>query len=86
MRLWKPLRFGRPGQDDYLWRLNLIRLAGCSVKLHRFLRSDLDECLHDHPWPFASLILRGGYFEVTTIGMRWHPAGSWLLRPAEHRH
>jgi len=33
-----------------------------NVFLHRFLKSDPDD-VHDHPWPYATLILRGGYWE-----------------------
>lgn len=33
-----------------------------NVFLHKFLKSDPDD-LHDHPWPYATLILKGGYWE-----------------------
>lgn len=33
--------------------------------LHKFYRGDEDPHLHDHPWPFTSLILTRGYFEET---------------------
>ena len=33
-----------------------------NIFLHKFLKSDIDD-LHDHPWPYATLILRGGYWE-----------------------
>ena len=33
-----------------------------NVFLHQFLRGDPDD-LHDHPWPYATLILKGGYWE-----------------------
>ena len=33
-----------------------------NIFLHRFLRSDPDD-VHDHPWPYATLILKGGYWE-----------------------
>ena len=33
-----------------------------NVFLHRFLKSDPDD-VHDHPWPYATLILKGGYYE-----------------------
>jgi len=32
--------------------------------LHHIMRSDHDRSLHDHPWPFRSLILWGGYYEI----------------------
>ncbi len=35
-----------------------------NVFLHRFLCSDPDD-VHDHPWPYATLILKGGYYEWT---------------------
>lgn len=34
-----------------------------NIFLHRFLKSDPDD-LHDHPWNYATLILKGGYWEV----------------------
>lgn len=33
-----------------------------NVFLHQFLRSDPDD-LHDHPWPYATFIIKGGYWE-----------------------
>jgi len=33
-----------------------------NVFLHKFLKSDPDD-VHDHPWPYATVILRGGYYE-----------------------
>ncbi len=33
-----------------------------NVFIHKFLKSDPDD-VHDHPWPYATLILRGGYYE-----------------------
>ena len=33
-----------------------------NVFLHKFLKSDPDD-VHDHPWPYFTIILRGGYWE-----------------------
>lgn len=33
-----------------------------NVFIHKFLKSDPDD-VHDHPWPYATLILKGGYYE-----------------------
>ena len=33
-----------------------------NVFLHKFLKSDPDD-LHDHPWPYFTVILKGGYWE-----------------------
>jgi hypothetical protein len=37
------------------------------IYLHKFYRGDEDPHLHDHPWPYTSLILTRGYFEETPI-------------------
>lgn len=66
----------------YLLRWWLIpRNRVCNIYLHRFLRSDDDRALHDHPWPWCSVILRGRYVEHTIaaggIQLRTeHSAGS----------
>ena len=33
-----------------------------NVFVHKFLKGDPDD-VHDHPWPYATLILKGGYYE-----------------------
>lgn len=35
-----------------------------NVFLHKFIKGDPDD-VHDHPWPYATLILKGGYYEWT---------------------
>lgn len=58
-----------------------------SIFVHDFLRSDSDRCVHDHPWWFVSVILRGGYWEVDKDRVyRWHGPGSILVRRATWAH
>lgn len=38
-----------------------------TIFLHRFLDSDSDQGVHDHPWDSKSLILSGGYTEERLI-------------------
>jgi hypothetical protein len=33
-----------------------------NIFVHKFFKSDPDD-VHDHPWPYATLILKGGYYE-----------------------
>lgn len=56
-----------------------------TVRLHHILRSDNDRYLHDHPWDFTSIILRGWYLEVTGVeaGTEDTRAFSGLLEPKE---
>lgn len=58
-----------------------------NIYLHKFMRSDDDRALHDHPWWFASLILQGEYLEHRTDGsIRHRKAGSFALRRADVGH
>jgi hypothetical protein len=51
--------------EPYLERYYLFGLAGWHAYLHRFVDSDPDRGLHDHPWNRAiSLVLSGGYDEI----------------------
>lgn len=54
----------------YLVRWNLFGLGKdssfFSIKIHNILVSD-DACMHDHPWAFLSIILKGGYKETTVL-------------------
>lgn len=80
---------GRHGLDRYLTRWTLLgRRFGPGPKLflHCFHRGDAEDYFHDHPWPFWSLILAGGYHEHTPAGRRWCGPLRFLRRPAEWRH
>lgn len=57
-----------------------------SLRLHHFHRSDDDRHLHDHPWWFLSLILSGGYEEITERGTVAVKPGRVVFRRASHRH
>ena len=35
-----------------------------NIYLHKFVQSDTDEALHDHPWLNMSILLRGEYLEI----------------------
>lgn len=67
-------RFEVPDLDNpkrlYLDRLRIVSTAWFGIMLHRFDSPDSRPTLHDHPWPFISFVLRGGYDEVRPEGMR----------------
>ena len=54
--------------DGYMERWWVVKAAEDksrkAVRLHHILRSDRDRAMHDHPWENASLVLRGGYWEI----------------------
>lgn len=65
-------------------------VRGWRLMLHKICRPDLDRVLHDHPWDFATLCLRGGYIEVVHgpggVAAEILIAGRARLRAAEHTH
>lgn len=61
-----PCRIINDGDRPYLERYYLMTLFGHRFYIHRFVGSDPDRGLHDHPWPWAfSIILAGWYYEHT---------------------
>jgi len=75
------------GENPYLLRWFLIpRNTKLNIYLHKFLQSDDDRALHDHPWWFFSFIIRGGYHEETPNGEELRMAPSVAFRPATHVH
>lgn len=80
----------RPNWGVYLtrWVLSGGRFSpGPKVFLHLFRRGDAEGYCHDHPWPFTSVVLAGGYWEHTFDGRRrWYGPGRVLRRPADWRH
>jgi hypothetical protein len=56
-------RLGRP-ECPYLRRWALI-LGLFSIRVHHFYRSDDERAFHDHPWWFVTLVLKGGYTDVS---------------------
>lgn len=84
----EPDRFIGGRTDTYMERWFIVpRNPVCNVYLHRFLRSDDDRALHDHPWPNSSYLLDGCYIEhmpgPTTI-QRW--PGEYVTRKATDSH
>lgn len=51
----------------YMERYWLFRTRWCSAKIHGIHTPDLDRAMHDHPWSFISLVLRGAYIETRPL-------------------
>lgn len=74
---------GRP----YINRWRIVQTPWFALYLHHILSSDdLARGLHDHPWDFLSLILSGGYWEITPEGRTWRGPGSVVRHKAEDYH
>ncbi len=71
----------------YLLRWYVLpRNPWLNIYLHQFLHDDEDRALHDHPWWFVSVMLRGGYSELTDHGWVLRLAPSVAYRKATHAH
>jgi len=67
---------------DYMHRYWLIPRSWhlpVSIRIHHILRPDADPYLHDHPWPWRTIVLRGYYIEETSFG------GLELRQPGDTR-
>ena len=56
-----------------------------NVFIHKILKNDLGD-LHDHYWPYFTVILSGGYYETTKKGTFFRKPGYMGLRKADDRH
>ena len=85
--------------EDYMHRYYLFLKDRSrfpfNVTLHKIVRSD-DPIMHDHPWPYLTIVLKGGYWEHTplitkdgrNIGdtTKWRGPGSIIWRKAKELH
>lgn len=74
-------------RQPYLHRWYLIKREWLSLFLHKFVRSDEDRALHDHPWGFVVIPIWRGYIEHSDrpkfspeIMARVRISYFWLLR------
>lgn len=66
-----------------------------NITLHKIEKSD-DPIMHDHPWPYMTFILKGGYWEHTPVFndkkqiigeiSTWRGPGSFIRRQANDFH
>lgn len=87
------------GTGPVTWRrpaAKALQFFDIAVRVHEIRRSDDVRAFHDHPWSYLTIILKGGYWEVTpnydASGMfkgehrAWHGPGSILWRSAQSWH
>lgn len=77
---------GNPN-DPYMLRWYIIpRNDLCCIYLHKFLKSDDDRAMHDHPWWSISFLLSGSYIEHNARGKKEYTPGSIIVRNAIDPH
>lgn len=67
----------------YRWTLNLWLF---SLRVHQWIRSDDKRFMHDHPWHFITVVVRGSYTDVSANGRDTLGVGSVRFRRATHSH
>jgi len=95
----KRIIFDRDGKVPYLIRYYLFlkdrKKFPFNITLHKVLVSD-EPTLHDHPWSWGSLILKGGYWEHVPVRSQegnvvgskeiWRGPGSIRFKSADDLH
>lgn len=85
----KRIVMDRVSNEPYLERYYLFlkdrKKFPFNIFLHKFLKGDPDD-LHDHPWPYATLIVKGGYWEYTPEGKFWRGPGHFRVCSANSFH
>jgi len=83
--------------DDYLQRYYVFLKDRVSspfnIFIHKFLLSDTDD-MHNHPWSYITIILKGGYWEETFVDndlnkervKKWCGPGYFQYVDANHIH
>lgn len=81
------------GPYVHIWR---VTTPWGSLRLHKWVGDDDHRALHDHPWAFWTLILKGAYLDVQGRVKdaqghdqgKYEPmrAGTLRFRPAKHTH
>ncbi len=85
--------------EDYMHRYYLFlkdrNKFPFNVTLHKIVKSD-DPIMHDHPWPYLTIVIKGGYWEHVPVFnkegemfaeiSRWRGPGSIIKRSANEFH
>ena len=93
MRRILPVRIVRAGRGPYLDRYVVLRSWLTNVYIHHFRDADVGVDPHDHPWPFITFVLAGGYVEEIydpasgrARGIAVRRLGDVVLHGARHTH
>tara|TARA_E500000178_G_C16817254_1_gene659775 strand:+ start:167 stop:598 length:432 start_codon:yes stop_codon:yes gene_type:complete len=57
-----------------------------NILIHEMLTDDHGEGVHNHPFPYMTIVIRGGYWETLSSGKYWRPPGYIGFRSANNLH
>lgn len=72
--------------DVHFKRWEILKTRWGSIWLHAIYKADIDKHLHNHPWHFISIILKGSYKEITQKGISFQRPGKINIRNGENYH
>lgn len=67
-------------------RWELLKTPWGSIWLHGIYKADQDKHLHNHPWDFKSIVLKGSYIEQTPLGNKRQYPGKFNSRNGADYH
>lgn len=74
------------GDTPYMERYYIGKWFGWTFRLHRFVSSDVERHLHNHPWSHGgSIILTGSYTEEVAVDICPHASDSGCVTKHVHR-
>jgi len=92
----KRLILDRENKEPYLIRYYVLfkdrsETQSFNIFIHKIIKSDDEESLHDHPWRYFTFILGGGYYETVfndknQLVQHWRQPRTYYSYPATHRH
>jgi len=72
--------------DVHFKRWQILKTPFVSIWLHAIYKADQDKHLHNHPWDFTSVVLKGSYIEQTTLGNKRQYPGKINVRNGADYH
>lgn len=75
---------------NYLMRFTLVQVGRLHIRLHNIISKDTTPFLHNHPFSYISIILKGSYDEQLLVDnkivVKTHKPGSIIFRTNKDYH
>lgn len=71
---------------DYLDRFTLVQIGRLHIRIHTIWKDDGTDLYHSHPFSYCTIILKGGYDDVTPNKTTTLRAGSFAFRSSTTKH
>jgi hypothetical protein len=84
MKLIKEIR-SKEGKLHFR-RWQLLKTRWFSIYIHGIYEADQDKHLHNHPWDYKSIVLKGSYIEETQTGLNNLKPGTYTSRNGKDYH